>query len=578
MKQAVTFEARDTKIRDVLFADYAYKIPRYQRPYTWDDDQVSEFWNDLISDDGSSFLGSLIFNNEDFEKTRTIDIIDGQQRLLTITIFVAVLRDIAKGIDKSKGELFQRKDLAFEDRITGKQTYRITPGDQTREYFEKNVQDFDNNILESNTSNDEQQKIKKNYLFFYEKVTDGLKRYTNKDDQLNYLNNLRNKIGNLSVINIQIVNEDEAYEIFETTNARGVDLSVADLLKNLIFKKLPPNEDKDFARDRWQEIIDLVEETNTEMRKFIRQYWISRHASVTEKKLFREIKRETTSYNELLDDLWLSADIYNRILEGNERDWTGFKNGRKIYGSTSALRLMNVSQCNVLFLAILRNYEKLGTDPAKIFELIEKFSFKYHIVCKLPSNKVEKVYARYAKSIEDTVKGVDNKHIPGRIQSAFSALEKELKDISPNKDFFISEFKDISYKNTEQSRKVIKYIFSKIDNSYRTTKEELIDFENVNIEHLLPQNPGKEWGLRKSEIKDYVNKLGNLTIIDKVINSIAGNKKIQEKIEILITSNLPINKKLVEEIKENNYQWDEGFINKRQVELGEIAWETVWHF
>lgn len=576
MKQTVSFEARDTKIRDVLFADYAYKIPRYQRPYTWDDDQVSEFWNDLISDDGSSFLGSLIFNYEDFEKTRSIDIIDGQQRLLTITIFVSVLRDIAKGIDKSKGELFQRKDLAFEDRITGKQTFRITPGDQTREYFEKNVQNFTNNILESTPSNDEQKKIKKNYAFFYEKVTDGLKRYVNKDDQLNYLNNLRDRIGNLSIISIQIVNEDEAYEIFETTNARGVDLSVADLLKNLIFKKLLPNEDKDFARDRWQEIIDLVEETNTEMRKFIRQYWISRHASVTEKKLFREIKRETTSYTELLDDLWLSADLYNRILEGSEKDWAVFKNGRRIYGSTSALRLMNVSQCNVLFLAILRNYEKLGTDPARIFELIEKFSFKYHIVCKLPSNKIEKVYARYAKDIEDTVKGVDNKHIPGRIQSLFSALEKELKDISPHKDFFISEFKDISYKSTEQSRKIIKYILGKIDNSYRTTKEELIDFENVNIEHLLPQNPGKEWGLRKSEIKDYVNNLGNLTIVDKTINSIAGNKKIQEKVDILMTSNLPINGKLVEWIKDNNYQWDESFINKRQAELGEIAWEKVW--
>lgn len=566
------------KLRDVLFADYAYKIPRYQRPYTWDDDQVSEFWNDLMSDEGSSFLGSLIFNYENYENTRSIDIIDGQQRLLTITIFVAVLRDIAKRINKSKGELYQRKDLAFEDRITGKQTYRITPGDQTREYFERNVQDFDGNILESTPANEEQKKIKKNYIFFYEKVTDELNRYTNKDDQLNYLSNLRDRIGNLSIISIQIFNEDEAYEIFETTNARGVDLSVADLLKNIIFKKLPPSEDKDYARDKWQEIIDLVEETSTEMRRFIRQYWISRHASVTEKRLFREIKRETIDYGELLDDLWLSADIYNQLLEGNERDWAKFKNGRKMFGSTTALRIMNVSQCNVLFLAILRNFDGIATDPARIFELIEKFSFKYHIVCKLPSNKVEKVYAGYAKSIEDTVKGVDKKHIPGRIQSSFSALEKELKEISPNKDFFISEFKEIAYRNTEQSRKLIKYILGKIDNSCRLTKEELIDFDNVNIEHLLPQKPGKDWGLKIAEIKQYVNRLGNLTIVDKTINSIAGNKKMQEKVEILTTSRLPINKRLVEEIIANNYQWDEGFINKRQEQLAEMAWEVVWKF
>lgn len=578
MKQTASFEANDTKIRDVLFADYAYKIPRYQRPYTWDNDQVSEFWNDLVSEDGSSFIGSLIFNHEDFKKTGLIDIIDGQQRLLTITIFAAVLRDIARRIDASKAELYQRKDIAFEDRITGKQTYRITPGDQTREYFEKYVQDINSNIFESVTVNDEQSKIKKNYLFFHEKVTDELKKYSNKNDQLNYLNNLRDKIGNLTVINIQISNEDEAYEIFETTNARGIDLSVADLLKNIIFKKLPPNEDQDYARDRWQEIVDLVDYTNTEMRKFIRQYWISRHASVTEKQLFREIKRETVDYNGLLDDLWQSADLYNKILEGTEKDWLGYKNGQKMHRSALAMRIMNVSQCNVLFLAILRNINKIGTDPARIFELVEKFSFKYHIVCKLPSNRVEKIYARYAKAMEDAVRETDSKHISGRIQSSFSELERELKEISPNKDFFISEFRDISYKNTEQSRRLIKYILGKIDNNYRSTKEELIDFDNVNIEHLLPQKPSKDWGLRRTDIKEYVNKLGNLTLVDKRINSIGSNKIIKEKMEVLVGSELPLNKKLVEDVRNNNYLWDEDFIYKRQGELAELAWDAVWKF
>jgi len=157
-------------------------------------------------------------------------------------------------------------------------------------------------------------------------------------------------------------------------------------------------------------------------------------------------------------------------------------------------------------------------------------------------------------------------------------LEKELKEISPNKDFFISQFKEISHKNTEQSRKLIKYILGKIDNSYRLTKEEVIDFDNVNIEHLLPQKPGKDWGLKISEIKQYVNRLGNLTIIDKTINSIAGNKKMQEKVEILTTSRLPINRRLIEEIVANNYQWDEDMINKRQEQLAETAWETVWKF
>ena len=194
MKPVANFEANDMKLRDVLFTDYAYKIPRYQRPYSWDYDQVSEFWNDLMSVEDSSFIGSLIFNYEDFSETSLIDIIDGQQRLLTITIFMAVLRDLAREIDSEKAALFQRKDIAFEDRLTGKQTFRIKAGDQTREYFESNIQSMNSNILDSSPVNEEQNKIKKNYQFFYEKVKDELKKYANKQNQLGYLNSMRKKL------------------------------------------------------------------------------------------------------------------------------------------------------------------------------------------------------------------------------------------------------------------------------------------------------------------------------------------------------------------------------------------------
>lgn len=576
MDNATRFEAKDTRIRDVLFADYAYRVPRYQRPYTWDDDQVTEFWSDLMVNDSSAFIGSLIFNYEDFGTSGIIDIIDGQQRLLTITVFAAVLRDVAKTLDEATAALIQRKDIAFEDRITGKHTYRIIPGDQTREYFEKHIQDFQSEIRGSAPANEEQRRIKKNYLFFRERVEDEISRFFSKDDKLAYLGRLRARIGDLTAIKIQISSEDEAYEIFETTNARGVDLSVGDLLKNLIFKKLPPDEDRDFARDRWQEIIDLVEATNTELRKFVRHYWVSRHASITEKRLFREIKKETADYNLLLDDIWESADLYHKILEGTDRDWTRYKHGARMYRSARALRVMNVSQCNVIFLAILRNIDKMGTDPSRIFGLVENFSFKYHVVCKLPSNKVEKLYARYARAIEDGVRGESSKYVSGRVQSSLSELEGELKDLLPERAFFISEFRDIACRNTEQSRRIVKYILGKIDASLRQTKEELVDFENVNIEHLLPQKPGREWGLKAKDVKDYVNRLGNLTLLDRRINSIAGNKSMREKVEILAGSELPMNKRLVEEIRSGNHEWGEESIARRQERLAEMAWDPVW--
>ncbi len=125
MKANVDFEAHDNTIKEVLFSTYSFQVPRYQRPYAWDTDQVSEFWDDIISSGRSPFIGSVILNYETMEKSGYIDVIDGQQRLLTITIFIAVLRDIAKSIDNKTAELYQRHDIAIEDRSSGKLTYRI---------------------------------------------------------------------------------------------------------------------------------------------------------------------------------------------------------------------------------------------------------------------------------------------------------------------------------------------------------------------------------------------------------------------------------------------------------------------
>ena len=93
-----------------------------------------------------------------------------------------------------------------------------------------------------------------------------------------------------------------------------------------------------------------------------------------------------------------------------------------------------------------------------------------------------------------------------------------------------------------------------MDNSYGHTREGLIDSDNGNMEHLLPEKAGKNWRLKAADIKRYVSRLGNLTIVDKTINSIAGNKKMKEKVDILKTSRLPINGKLVEETMARDYQ------------------------
>lgn len=130
------FQANDKKIKEVLFShSIKFRIPRYQRPYSWGIDQINEFWNDLNNEKETYFLGGFIFNYES-EKEGFVDVIDGQQRILTITIFEAVLRDICNQFSKELSESIHTYAIAFKDSYTLNYSYRIEVGDSTKDYFE----------------------------------------------------------------------------------------------------------------------------------------------------------------------------------------------------------------------------------------------------------------------------------------------------------------------------------------------------------------------------------------------------------------------------------------------------------
>lgn len=576
------FSADDKTIEDIIFSNLRYRIPRYQRPYAWGEDQMLDFWNDLYASASTYFIGSLVLNYETLDEDGYIEIIDGQQRLLTITIFMAILRNIAKEFDNEKlAGRIQRQCVSFEDK-RGNETFRILCGESTKNFFEKYIQNFESDLddIDGTKLTKEEKRIKDNYFLLKDKVLNEVNNFDKKSDQLAHLQNLWDKISKIKIIAIKIENEEDAYEIFETVNARGVDLTVGDLLKNLIFKEIKPSQDKDKdeIKNKWIEITDKVKETGVEMTKFIRYFWLSKYSFVSEKKLFKEIKRNISNYEIFLNDLIKNSHWFNMLLEGNLDEWQEIKNGDKIFKSLQGIRIMGMSQCYVLFLSILRNYDKLGTDPKRIFKLIENFSFKYSSICSLPGNKVEKIYSHYAREIEAVIKNNKNpKKISKQIQTIFNNIENELKELRPSYELFAENFGQLSYKNSEKSRKLTKYIFAKVNSQYETG-EYIIDFGNVNIEHVLPQNPCKEWKLTKADIKNYVNKIGNLTLIHKTFNSKASNKPIKIKLKALGESKIPITQKLIEAIEKDDYKWGEEEINKRQHALGKKAYDIIWKY
>jgi len=574
MQTKLNFYAKDKPLSEVLFSQRKYRIPRYQRPYAWDLEEVSEFWDDLKDNEEPYFLGSFIFNTETQDEDGFVDVIDGQQRLLTITVLCATLRDLARDLDLETARRYHRQDITFEDR-GGKCSPRILPGDSLADFFKKYVHDFEGDLIKAQQNTPEEARLKQVYNYLREKVSEEIQRHTSREKKLEYLETIRNRVSKLVVINVEITQEEDAYEIFETTNARGLELSIADLLKNLIFKKLKPTDDKDFAKETWQEITGNIDPT--QLRKFIRYFWISKYAFISEKKLYREIKKQIVDWQGMLLDLHTNSACYNKLVEGEESDFQEFgKHGYKIYDSVFALRLMGISQCYVFLLSVLRNYEGLGTDPTRIFQIIEKFSFQYFAICKQSPNKVEKIYSKSAIELEHICKETRKDRIAGEVQALFTRLDKSLKGLAPSENVFKEKFESLSYKNSDDGRRLVKYVLSRIDRFLSKTEEHKIDFNIVNIEHILSQKPPKGSKLTKKEIKPYVNKIGNLTLVSKRINSRVQNGPISQKISEYETSNVVMTQQLVQRLKDLEFKWGENEISQRQNDLAVIAFKHVW--
>jgi len=576
------FDAKDDNIEGILFKEgITFKIPRYQRQYSWTDDNILDFWNDLKDITGSYFIGSFVLNYEN-ERERVIEVIDGQQRIIAITIFMAVLRDLLNDLgSKDEANWIQGKRLASQYTIDGYIGSKIECGDQIQGYFKDYILNPETDISNSKPQNKEEAGIKKHYELFRKLVKDEeVMKNGTPYEKKEYLKDLSKKVDKIKAIKIKIFNDDDAYVLFETINARGVELSVADLLKNLIFKEIRPDKDKDkkedIAKERWAEIVGNIKGTNVDLQKFFRYYWLSKYSFVPTKRLYRRIKEEIDNYDDFLEDMVIESNAFNKFFDVKLHDWVDRKGGKTIFKSLQAINIMNITQCYVFFMSLFRNEERIRTSVSNIVEFIEKFAFRYFAICNLPANKVERMFSKFAIKLEKIAREDKEKHRSGNAQSLFERMKKELKDLNPSTEEFKENFLDLEYKQSQKSQNFIKYILREL-NRKQTTQEMEIDFSEVTAEHIIPRNPGKGWNVTKEEIKDYVEKLGNITLIGEGFNKRMGNKSLKEKIKFLRKSEIKLTEDLANHIQENEYRWGEKEVIKRQQDLADIANNVVWN-
>ena len=526
----MSFTAKDSVFSELWGStERKYVIPRYQREYSWGIDQLTTFWDDVHTED-EFFFGSVVLKEAETRGAR-IEIIDGQQRMLTMTILYAAIRDVIREYGDSEWAAGIHSQFIIQRGGRRREgDFIIRPTEGLREYFERSVQSQDPDF--SNPETKEHKRIRKNYKWLKNEIEKRL-IHESLDENLTVIEKIIERTNAMQIIQIEVTDAYDAYRIFETVNATGVDLSVADLLKNMVFRHNPPEEDsgEDFAQKKWTEMKENLAQINVEVARFVRYHWISSRETVTMGKLYKSVKAATSErgWRQLLEDLHSDSKLLNRLMTGTIPNPSSTPTIRAINSKLRAISTMGFSQCYVLLLSILRNRERLNFTWDELNDLIteiENFNFIYHTICSRPANRVETFYSKRAIRIQGAGSDEDGR---ARFRSNIIAIYNELGELKPSKVEFIEDFKmRTQYTNSTKKKNLIRYILGRIEeNKYPVQARERPIDDSISIEHLLPQKPEEYWGLTEDVVRPYVHLIGNLVLVGNGFNILARNYELE---------------------------------------------------
>jgi hypothetical protein len=325
---------------------------------------------------------------------------------------------------------------------------------------------------------------------------------------------LQNQIAEkLLFIQIVVETDLDAYVVFETLNARGIELTVSDLLKNYLLSLTSRSEeDKRQAKDQWRRIIQITDLDG--FPAFLRYYWNSHYDFVRKDSLFKALRGSVTTAEQtfdLLDDLERYAGIYAALKNPSDDLWQG---NREIRNRIAELKLFGVTQPYPLLLVA---YFKMPAEFENILRFCSVIAFRYNVISGLNPNKQEQTFHQAAKKVFN-----------GTIVNA-NQVAQELKDIYPNDEDFTNIFSTRQI-NTNRQKKLARYILYSLENRMAKTDRSYED-ESGTIEHILPENPIAEWEqfFSHDEQANYIYRIGNLTLLEPGKNRECGAKLFAEK-------------------------------------------------
>jgi hypothetical protein len=529
-------------------------IPEYQRPYAWGDDQIDELWEDLLGSLGSGhFMGSLVLNVEQEDAPQ---VIDGQQRLTTLVVLLALIRDRYHDIGSQYAG--QPDQLLLNSFAKGSQAFKLRSGDANWPV----LRDF---VLRSPA--DEQRKALTQLSSLDKSVRTRNKRLVSNAKRLaKHLNNHILGTGNtetmlyrleqhvrtgLEFVAIRVGNVADAFLLFETLNDRGLRLSAADLLKSHILSQIAKETNDDsMTRDASTEWDALIASLGAvDVTRFLRHYLLMSRAKVRKDDVFDEFKKDVRAAGGLasLHRLRSYAVDYGRLMDpGKVEDPHARAALEAIHGQNSVTHF-------VLLLPALHHLD--GPSFAKVCRMAEVLSFRW-VVCGLNAQELESNYAKTAQLL-DTAAG-----------DAVDEVLAHLRSVMPGSDAFQEGFRQVRM----GVKYVTRYVLAAIERALNPHGE-LKPSDEVHIEHILPRTRTEYWEARVPADEDYsdiAQRWGNLTLLHQAPNQQISNGPFATKRTLYASSDLRITREIA--VLE---EWDHEAIDMRQRWLAAIA-DQVW--
>ena len=486
-------------------SDKRFIIPLYQRNYDWKEENCEQLFHDLMklhnSDRKSHFFGSIVSSIQAGTEDRLI--IDGQQRITTVSLMLIAM------VNARKGGLVEADDARLVEKIFKRylvDEYQVDERKVKLKPIKKDMEAFDALLFKPRDQYVKESNVTRNYDFFLDKIIHcGLT-----------LDELFETIKRLEVINIRLDEDDDPQLIFESLNSTGLDLSEADKIRNYLLMSLTPAEQDDLYTRFWNPI---EENTKYDASSFVRDYLTMKQGKIGRIDriyfIFKEYAERTgTGRAALLEDMHHYARIYSRI---DNASIGADRLNRKL----NQLRTLDSTVAYPFFMAFFDYTAKAGMPENQIYRVLDVIEAYWarRIVCNFPSNALSKVFATLHRDVLNYISKAGNDNEPAYVDVlVYVLLKKGRSSVFPTDEEVAGDFISRQvYKMPASQRMFILERLENRDNSERHDVVKALTEKSVTIEHIMPQTLSEKWkkalGSEWERIhRQYLHTMANLTL------------------------------------------------------------------